>query len=378
MDQAKLKKRQSLKVIVSEAIMVLTVITTVVILAFVVSGYWINSDFEVERQGMLQIYSTPTGAYVDIDGKTSSWLQRTNTSKVLAAGEHTITLVKEGYDSWSKSINIKEGLLYRLHYPRLFLQDRKKETIHDIIGTTEAFVFDGGDTLLLYSSTQESLDLAVLESPSDADNESEHLSTVAPEWSLFELTSDAPSPKPVDYRTLYSFFEKPKNTATKKSDAELLKDFNPDIALTGAEKLIFSKFYDEQYLTILDGSAVVVYKKDIAEPIISTELSFTPEKSFAGHNGEFTIFYTGRQIATLDMESMSIIEWLVDGASFDWLDEDMIYSVSDGELFVYDYDGLNRRSLAHNVSERFPVIITHNKWLYYFSDDNLVREIISN
>ena len=302
MDQAKLKKRQSLKVIVSEAIMVLTVITTVVILAFVVSGYWINSDFEVERQGMLQIYSTPTGAYVDIDGKTSSWLQRTNTSKVLAAGEHTITLVKEGYDSWSKSINIKEGLLYRLHYPRLFLQDRKKETIHDIIGTTEAFVFDGGDTLLLYSGTQESLDLAVLESPSDADNESERLSTIAPEWSLFELTSDAPSPKPVDYRTLYSFFEKPKNTATKKSDAELLKDFNPDIALTGAEKLIFSKFYDEQYLTILDGSAVVVYKKDVAEPIISTELSFTPEKSFAGHNGEFTIFYTGRQIATLDME----------------------------------------------------------------------------
>ena len=112
------RRRQSLKVVISEAIMVLAVAITVIILGFLVSGYWINSDLKVERQGMLQISSNPTGANVVIDNE-SSWLQRTNTSKVLAAGEHTITLTKEGYDSWSKTINISEGLLYRLHYPRL-------------------------------------------------------------------------------------------------------------------------------------------------------------------------------------------------------------------------------------------------------------------
>ena len=109
MNLDKKKKLRSLKVIISEAIMVLAVIATVAVLAFIVSGYWINSDFKVERQGMLQISSVPTGANVNIDGEESSWLQRTNTSKVLPSGEHTVTLTKDGYDSWSKTINVKES-----------------------------------------------------------------------------------------------------------------------------------------------------------------------------------------------------------------------------------------------------------------------------
>ena len=47
MDIEKQKKRQSLRVIISEIIMVLAVIATVTVLAFIVSGYWINSDFEL-------------------------------------------------------------------------------------------------------------------------------------------------------------------------------------------------------------------------------------------------------------------------------------------------------------------------------------------
>ena len=105
MDPDKVKRRQSLRVIVSEAIMVIAVVMTVVVLAFMVSGYWLNSDFKVERQGLLQISSIPTGADIYIDG-SSSWLQRTNTSKVLPVGEHTISLSKEGYDSWSKTIYV--------------------------------------------------------------------------------------------------------------------------------------------------------------------------------------------------------------------------------------------------------------------------------
>ena len=83
MDPDKAKRRQSLKIIISETIMFVSVVVTVVILAFLVSGYWINSDFKVERQGLLQVSSIPTGAEVNIDGD-SSWFQRTNTSKTLS------------------------------------------------------------------------------------------------------------------------------------------------------------------------------------------------------------------------------------------------------------------------------------------------------
>ena len=68
MDAEKRARRQSRRVIISEILMVLTVIATVSILAFVVSGYWVGSDFKIERQGLLQVYSIPTGADVDVDG----------------------------------------------------------------------------------------------------------------------------------------------------------------------------------------------------------------------------------------------------------------------------------------------------------------------
>ncbi|MBR5939335.1 hypothetical protein IKZ77_02165, partial [Candidatus Saccharibacteria bacterium] len=104
------------------------------------------------------------------------------------------------------------------------------------------------------------------------------------------------------------------------------------------------------------------------------ELSFSPQTIEAGHNGEFIIAYSQSMIATLDMEVKIVHEWATEGENFGWLDNDMIYTVHDGELIVYDYDGLNHRAISKNVSSRFPIGITNNKYLYYFSDDFLTRE----
>ncbi|MBR3132155.1 PEGA domain-containing protein [Candidatus Saccharibacteria bacterium] len=367
MSPEELKKRQSIKVIVSEAIMVLTVIITVIILAFIVSGYWINSDFEVERQGMLQISSIPTGADVSIDGETA-WLQRTNTSKVLPVGEHTVKLTKENYDSWSKTVNITEGLLYRIHYPRLFLKEREKEKAYDAVGTTKIFVSDNHEEMLLYSGNVETLDTGIFAKSSELLT-TEELDEIMPEWILLNINSETIAGKPVERRKLYDFFKK---SEPRKKDS--LKDFGLELDLTGSEELIFSKFYDDYYLTVFDQPYITVYKKGDEEAILKAEISFTSEKSTLGHDGEFIIFSAGPKIATLDMETMKVIEWSVDGETFAWFDDDMIYSIKDGELFVYDYDGLNRRLLSKNVSTRFPVIIVKDKWLYYFSDDTLMRE----
>ena len=137
MDNEALQRRQSLKVIISEFVMVIAVVATVCALAFIVSGYWLNSDFKIERNGMLQISSTPSGADLEIDGE-SSWLRRTNTSKMLSSGSHHIVLTKEGYDTWSRTITISEGLLYRINYPRLFLKERKTSEVYDVSSYTFA------------------------------------------------------------------------------------------------------------------------------------------------------------------------------------------------------------------------------------------------
>ena len=477
MDAEKKQRLQSLKVIISETFMVLAVIISVAVLALIVSGYWIGSGFKVERQGMLQISSMPTGADVSIDGD-SSWLQRTNTSKVLPSGEHNIVLTKEGYDSWSKTINIQEGLLYRLHYPRLFLKDRTPKKLASFDGATATFISPDSSALLIANKTtkwellnlrEESLssktiDISkVFSTVSLADNAKEGLFTgkiVDANWDLdashllfevktaedelewvlldiknpdrsFNLTKEFGgefsaiqildnssnnlmaiqnhSLKKIDvpgrsistvlakniisfdhYHNEIIFTAKTEsNESDVSEDSEesdqpyyvghfkLSDDNVKELFFTAsAAKATISQFYDQKYCTVLEGSEVRVYTFDDLKEYAKYSLSFEPEQIKVGHDGEFIIMNSGSQIASLDMEANAVREWQTAGKTFSWFDFDMIYSVKDGELFVYDFDGLNDRSLATNVSDHFSVGVTDNKWLYYFSDNHLMREWI--
>ena len=469
MDIERQKKRQSLRIIISEVIMVLTVIITVTILAFIVSGYWINSDFEVERQGMLQISSMPSGANVEIDGDTS-WLQRTNTSKVLASGEHKIVLTKDGYDSWSKTINVKEGLLYRLHYPRLFLAKRTTEHMMPVTGDIMATISPDHSKMLLINNTTKwsylnlnsdklepkTLDISkafssvsLAESSStglftgeiikaDWDKDADHILFKVRqgdkiEWVLINLRDIAKSVNLTkEFSADFSSVEILDNSANnllavrdnnlhkidvsgKQISSVLVEDiinydhFENEVVFTAKNttnvvdqpsdaayyigyfklgddkttkletlatpaKVVLSRFYDKKYITVLDGDKLSVHLKDDYSKTTNYELTFSPDQMVVGHEGEFILMSTDNNLATLDMEAELVREWTIENSHFGWLDSDMLYTVSDGELIVYDFDGYNRRVITKNTSAHFPVAITDNKWLYYVSDDELVRE----
>lgn len=465
MDFEKDQRRQNLKVIVSEAFMVVAVILTVIVLAFIVSGYWLNSDFEVKRQGLLQISSIPTGADINIDGD-SSWLQKTNTSKVLSSGEHTVTLSKEGYDTWTKTVTIKEGLLYRVHYPRLFLSDRVSEKALAMTGATYATVSPDHSFIILTNETTEwsyinlneehitpkKLDIStIFSNVSIAPEAKTGLFTgtiLDVDWdvnsshALFKVQSDDGiewvllNPKElknsvnitrefgVDFSDLKIYSNDANSllaiqngnlhkidVSGRSVSAVLVKDVfdfdyynneiffsalaeataeNPETYYIGIFKMndkvekqkkisspvqvAMTKFYEDKYLFTLEKDELTLYDKTDFSPLLSQKLNFTPTTIKVGHEGEYIILYSGSNIATFDMESMEIKEWSVEGESFGWLDNDMIYTVYDGELIVYDFDGLNRRVLSKNVSNHFPAAITENRYLYYFSDGYLIRE----
>ncbi len=450
--------------------MVLVVVATVVILAFIVSGYWVNSKFEVERQGLLQVSSIPTGAFVQIDGEDASWLFVTNTSKILSSGEHTVELSKEGYDSWSKTIDVSDGLLYRLHYPRLFLVNRTSEPILDVSATSKMLTSPDRNWAVLTNNTskwtlleldsealqQSEIDISGLFSEihleegsevglfegeivdTDWSNDSEHLllkintanatswviiDTRHPERSLNltkEFAADFDDVKIMDrsantllvtrnhnlhrvdlvsksvssvlvqnvfdfdyYNNTVIFSALAEQESTADSEyyvGELsfgnneIKKISRSLAPT---QVAVSKFYDDTYVTTLQGDQLVVYRANQKEydQYLHEGLSFSPTKMETGHQGEFILLSNENHLATLDMESSVVREWEVESNHFGWLDNDMLYSVHESCLIVYDYDGLNRRELvSSNVSSHFPVAITDDKWLYYVSDGNLIRE----
>lgn len=495
MDSEKYARRSARRVILSEILMVIAVVVTVTILALLVSGYWLGSDFKVERQGMLQISSLPTGANIEVDGESYSWLQRTNTSKVVPAGEHTIVLTKDGYDSWTKTVNVNEGIFYRLHYPRLFLKNREPEIVLDTKDYASASISPNRNWLLLMNNTTnwglinldgdkptvKPLDISkTFSSVSLAEGATSGLFTGTVKslnWAkdnehiLFEIETGSgrewvilniknPNEKVNLTREFAANFTEVKilndstssllvvingnlhrlDVGSRQLSAALVKKigsfhvldsnliFSAEIsdevaaeleAKTAAEdgtavaeleptepetaekyyvgmlklgenkitpllatknptKPVVSRFYDEEFLAILEDKTVTLYKKQDFQSVATYNLTFAPEKIRVGHNGEFITLSTAGSLATLDMESSSLREWSVEANEFYWLDDDMIYAIANGNLKVFDYDGFNPRELAHNVSSHFPVTITADKWLYYFSDDNLVRELIRN
>ena len=477
MDAEKRARRQSRRIIISETLMVLTVIATVSILAFIVSGYWVGSDFRIERQGLLQIYSIPTGADVEVDNNPSSWLQHTNTSKTLAAGEHTITLKKDGYDTWSRTINITEGLLYRLHYPRLFLNNRAKETAFNP-SANFATVTPDKNTMLLADNTTiwqllnldtdnikpTALDLSKIlpfanreadvstglfmgsiESAKWA-SDNEHLLLKIKQgdianWLLLNIKNpglsinltkefnadfekvqifdqsatnllaiqngnlhriDVPAkqisailiPKvhsfdfynqTIVFSATRADLEDSENTDTTEDTNNpyyigLLKLGDGEIktlkTTKTAEQVIITKFYDDEYIGTISDNSIALYLKNNFEEKHTFPLSFKPEVVKVGTAGESIVMSTRGQIATLDMEAMELFEWTTDTDTFGWLDSNMIYAAKDGALNVYDFNGLNHRTLSSNVSSHFPVTITADKYLYYFKDGSLIREYL--
>lgn len=468
-------KKQSIKVIVSEAIMVVSVIITVVVLALLVSGYWVNSNFEVERNGMLQISSSPTGATVTIDDVASSWMERTNSSKILSSGQHDVTLTKDGYDTWSKTINITEGLLYRLHYPRLFLQNRTKESIADISNYSMATVSPDRTRLLLINNVAKwsimrldtdkpemrSLDVSqIFASTGVAGQEEKLLSTDGildlnwdldsshvlikyqnkeqPEWILLDIDDlsksinlskefgnsftrieiidhnantllairngnlhkiDVPgrslSTVLVENVSDFDHFNNEILFSAMSPDDNHANPANPEEqsyyigyfrigdsnikqleAMPAPAKVAIGKFYDDKFAVIVKDLSIELHKlEDYEESVKQYSLSFIPEKLHVGHRGDYILFNQGQKIATLDLEINAIREWEIE-SEFSWLDNDMLYTVAEGDLIVYDFDGLNRRVIAHNVSSRYPASIVEDRWLYYFSDGNLVRELL--
>jgi hypothetical protein len=120
------------------------------IMLMVAMGYRVNTDWGLERSGLVQIYSTPTGATVTIDGKKLS--TKTNISRTLDDGKHHVVITRPGYDSWRKDVNIRPGMVSRLT-ARLFPIDFTSEEVDKFEMTGRLSLSTGEQYGLLFNNT---------------------------------------------------------------------------------------------------------------------------------------------------------------------------------------------------------------------------------
>lgn len=158
------KRRHLIKVMIAEAGMVLAVLAIVGVAILAAMGFFVGSNGSIEQSGLIQIHSMPTGGTVELDG--SVLFSRTNLSRTMSAGEHQIKISRDNYDVWEKTIKMYSGMLIRLYYPRLFLENRTPEEVLNL-GNNLAFYSVSRDKTSIIYGVRDSAEWTLLNIKND-------------------------------------------------------------------------------------------------------------------------------------------------------------------------------------------------------------------
>lgn len=114
--QNRRRKRAQLALIYG--LMVIAVLSIVAVLFLIIQGYRFNRyDGKIEQGGLVQFNSRPTGASVSVDGMVLS--AQTASRITLTSGTHDITMTRDGYTTWKKTVDVKAGSVLWLNYAQL-------------------------------------------------------------------------------------------------------------------------------------------------------------------------------------------------------------------------------------------------------------------
>lgn len=111
------RKRQAM-LFFTYGFMTLATIGISAVCLLLILGYRFDvTDRKIEQGGLMQFRSTPAGASIRFDESQLGF--RTPGKLDVATGSHTVTMQREGYNQWSKTVSITAGELLWLNYARL-------------------------------------------------------------------------------------------------------------------------------------------------------------------------------------------------------------------------------------------------------------------
>ena len=124
----------------------LIVLIIVAIVTFFMLGYRLNVNGGVEQYAFLQFASNPSGAYIDVDG---SVIGKTPNKTSVPAGEHEITIIKDGYKTWTKTITVTSGTLTWIDYALLIPSDLTSEDVMNLDNTYDSLTSRDNNYILV-------------------------------------------------------------------------------------------------------------------------------------------------------------------------------------------------------------------------------------
>lgn len=296
------KKQLLIRRIVTYTVMMLSIVVIVVGTILFILGYRVDGNRGSLEQGTLvQFDSKPNGANVVIDGKSIN--ANTPSKQTVVAGKHNFVVSKSGYETWSKTLNVKAGTLEWLDYMLLVPKNLHAESVAS------------------YAS--------VYGEKASPDNK----------WLMVQEKASMPSFQLVDLRS----------QQVKSSTIALPTTLYTDATTAGVTHTFTMESWDKdgRYVivkhTFNDKSEyIVVDTQDVASSVnVSTLLSISlSELKFSGTSGTALYGLTDGTVRKLDLSAATISRGLVS-------------NVKDFNLFdstIVTYVGTDPANPAHQVA----------------------------
>jgi hypothetical protein len=296
------KKQLLIRRIITYTVMILAVIVIVAGTILFILGYRLDGNKgRLEQGALVQFDSRPNGADVAIDDKSIN--ANTPSKQTVLAGKHQFVVTKSGYDTWSKSLNVKAGTLEWLDY--LLLVPNKLPT----------------ESVASYPTVY-----GEKASPDD-------------KWLMVQQKADTPSFDLVDLRS----------TQIKSTTISLPPALYSDASTTGVTHTFTMEGWDKdgRYVIVKHSfndksEYIVVDTQNVAASVnVSTLLSISlSELKFSGTSGSVLYGLTGGVIRKLDLSNATISRGLV-------------ANVKDFNLFdntIITYIGTDPSNAQHQVA----------------------------
>lgn len=116
-------KQQLIQRIVVSVLAVLSVLIIVSMTVLFILGYRLDiENRRLEQGSLLQFDSTPNNAGIWIDGSYTG--SSTAAKRTVIAGEHEFMVARDGYEDWTRRLNVTAGTLTWLDYIRMVPRNR--------------------------------------------------------------------------------------------------------------------------------------------------------------------------------------------------------------------------------------------------------------
>lgn len=124
------RKKSIYKRAVLYTVITITTVIITLLLGFYTFGFRLDPSLgKIERTGLVQFGSSPSGAISAVDGKAVQF--RTPNKTVVSAGSHNFSMERNNYHPWHKTLNIKAGMLRWLNYAILVPKQMETQAMMD-------------------------------------------------------------------------------------------------------------------------------------------------------------------------------------------------------------------------------------------------------